>query len=575
MGSISNSLSSLVNPVTSSGNNANTGFSSSSSNSTGIFTGTSAYSQDFQNVINRAVAIASLPITLLTNQQAALTNQSNELGSLDTLFNKLQTAVQGIDGAMRGSSFQANYSSPNVASATLGDGAVEGVYSINVTGIGASAATLSANTWNAAPASGGGASPYTLVVGAQEYSFTPADNSAQSVASTINAQYGNLVHATAVNVGSSSAPDYRISLQSTTLGPMNLDLVQIPSGATTTSVLASPSTTWSDTPDAAGSRSMYTLVVGSNTYQFTPTDNTAATVAATINAQFGSMVQAAVVGTPGQNGYGVSLSSKAQGPPPSLDLQKTTAVSYQNVGNPQTTGALAAYSVDGGPTVTSNSRSVTVSNGVTLNLEGTGATDVTVTRSTSALGAALSSFADAYNAVVDELAKQRGQSAGPLQGQSILTILSQALSNISTYNNSSGQIGGLASLGLSFDQSNNGHLDFNALALMATDFSNSAGVSSFLGSASGGGFLKAATDALKGLEDPAAGLLTTAESDLKTQIANIGTQIATKQNQVYRLQTTLTNQMAAADALIASMEQQYSYLSSMFQAQQVANQMYK
>jgi flagellar hook-associated protein 2 len=265
-----------------------------------------------------------------------------------------------------------------------------------------------------------------------------------------------------------------------------------------------------------------------------------------------------VTGTPGQPGYGISLTSTAQESPPSLDLQKTTAVSYQNVQNPQTTGALARYSVDGGPTVTSNSRSVTVSNGVTLNLEAAGVTDVTVTRSTSALSSALSSFADAYNAVVDELAKQRGQSAGPLQGQSILAILSQALRSISTYDDASSQVNGLASLGMTFDPSNNGHLDFNAFTLMGTDFANSAGVSSFLGSAASGGFLKAATDALKGLEDPTAGLLKTAESDLKTQITNIGNQITTKQNQVYQLQTTLTNQMAAADALIASMEQQYS-----------------
>ena len=574
MGSISNSLSSLVTPITTSGSNSNSssGSNSSSSNSTGTFTGTSAYSQDFQNVINRAVAIASLPINLLTNQQNGLTNQSNELATLDTLFNKLQTAVQDIDSAMSGSSFQADYSAPNVATATLGDGATEGVYSVNVTGVGAYAATLSANTWNAAPAPAGGGSPYTLVAGAKEYSFTPGDNSAQTVASTINAQYGNLVHATAVNVGSASAQDYRISLQSTTLGPMNLDLVQIPSGATATSLLGS---TWNDTPDTAGSRSMYTLVVGSNTYHFTPADNTAATVASTINAQFGSMVQATVTGTPGQPGYGISLSSTIQGSSPSLDLQKTTAVSYQNVQNPQATGALAQYSVDGGPTVTSSSRSIPVSNGVTLHLETAGATDVTVIRSTSALSAALSSFADAYNAVVDELAKQRGQSAGPLEGQSILAMLSQALSSISTYNNTGGQINGLASLGLTFDQSNNGHLDFNALTLMGTDFSNSAGVASFLGSANSGGFLKAASHALKGLEDPTAGLLKTAENSLKSQITNIGNQIATKQNQVDQLQTTLTNQMAAADALIASMEQQYSYLSNMFQAQLAADQMYK
>jgi flagellar capping protein FliD len=136
-------------------------------------------------------------------------------------------------------------------------------------------------------------------------------------------------------------------------------------------------------------------------------------------------------------------------------------------------------------------------------------------------------------------------------------------------------MGGLASLGLTFDQSNNGHLDFNAFTLIGTDFSNSAGVASFLGSASSGGFLKSATDALKGLEDPTAGLLKNAESDVKTQITNIGNQITTKQNQVDQLQATLTNQMAAADAMISSMEQQYSYLTSMFQAQQTADQLYK
>jgi hypothetical protein len=37
----------------------------------------------------------------------------------------------------------------------------------------------------------------------------------------------------------------------------------------------------------------------------------------------------------------------------------------------------------------------------------------------------------------------------------------------------------------------------------------------------------------------------------------------------------MQNQMAAADALIASMEQQYSYLSGMFAAQQTADSMYK
>jgi flagellar capping protein FliD len=670
MGSVTNSLNSLTAPVTASSSSSS---SSSSSNPTGIFTGTSAYSQDFQNVINRQVAIASLPITLLTNQQTHLTNQSNELTTLDTLFTKLQSAIQSIGNAMSGSSFQAQYSTANVVTATLGNGAAEGVYSINVTNPGAYATSLTANTWNAAPGAGGGGSPYTLVAGSQEYTFTPTDNSAQTVASTINSKYGNLVHALAVNVGTTAVPDWRISLQSTTLGPANLDLIQMPSNATPASCLGTgaaatystsltsatwnpaggsfslvvdgvshaittsdnsaqgvaaainaqygnlvqatvvnqgtssapdyrislqsntPNTasvlqitdsqahnlqttggsvsewtnqsrSWDPTADSQGSRSIYTLVVGSNQYTFAPSDNTAATLASTINAQFGSQVYATVL-----NGQ-ISLRSATPGSSTPLDLQKATAVSYQKA---QTPGQLAQYSVDGGGTVQSNSRAITVATGVTLTLQGTGSTSVTITRPTSALDTALSSFADAYNAVVDELAKQRGQSGGPLQGQSIVNQLAQTLSQISTYSSTSGQIAGLASLGLNLDVNGDGHLTYSETTLLAADFSNSSGVTDFLGSTSGGGFLKTANDAINNLEDPTKGLLKNTETNTTNQITSIGNQISTKQNQVYQLQTNLTSRMAAADALIASMEQQYSYLNSMFAAQQTANQSYK
>jgi len=682
MGSISNSLNSLNTPVTGTGSSSNSNSNSSSnssSNPTGIFTGTSAYSQDFQNVINRAVAIASMPITLLANQQTTLTSQSNELTTLDTLFGKLQTAVQGIGTAMSGSSFQAEYSSPDVVTATLGNGATEGVYSINVTNPGAYAMSLSAQAW---PTTATQTKPgYQLVIGSSTYTVTASDNSIANVVSAINAQYGSLVNATAVNVGSAASPSYRISLQSTTLGPMNLDLQSMPasnpaglqqqgpfavSQSTATwdsdaaidptqytlvangntysfsaasnsaqdvaaainsqlgsqaNVLASvvdlgstgspdqrivlrsltagtqplditnatensgvslqtaqtaassrTAATWNSTADPSGNPSVYHMVIGSSTYSFIPSDNSAATVAAAINSRFGSQVKATVVnlaasGTPD---YRIELTDLT-GTNPKLDLQNIAAVSYQAQ---KATGVLASYEMDGsGVTVTSATRNVTVAPGVTLTLQGTGSTDITVTRSTSVLNTALSSFVDAYNAIVDELAKQQGQGGGPLQGQAIVNELRQTLSGICTYSDGS-QIGNLTALGLTLDQSNNGHLDYNALTLMGADLGNSAGVTAFLGSASGGGFLQSVTTALKNLEDPTAGLLKSAESGMQTQITNIASQIATKTAQVDQLQTNLTNQMAASDAMIASMEQQYTQLSAMFQAQQTANLQY-
>jgi len=110
--------------------------------------------------------------------------------------------------------------------------------------------------------------------------------------------------------------------------------------------------------------------------------------------------------------------------------------------------------------------------------------------------------------------------------------------------------------------------------MMSTDLSNSAGIIAFLGSATGGGFLQAATNAIDNIEDPNTGLLKSTEASVQSQIASIGSTIATKQAAVDQLQTNLTNQMATADAAIASMQQQYSYMSQMFAAQQTADLMY-
>ena len=300
-------------------------------------------------------------------------------------------------------------------------------------------------------------------------------------------------------------------------------------------------------------------------------------MAAAINGLYGGQVHASVVDleTGGNPDYRISLQGAAG---TTYDIQKTTATSYQSE---QTAGSLASYEVNNsGVMNTSNTRNVTVSTGVTATLVGTsggtpaGSTPVgiTVTRSTSALNTALSGFTDAYNAAVTEVLKQQGQSGGALQGQSIVAQLSNILSGISTYS-SSGQFNVLEDLGMTLGT--NGQITYNPLTLMSADLTSSTGVTAFLGSATGSGFLRTATDALTSVEDPTIGLLKTTETDTKSQIANLGTTIAAKQAKVDAMQLQMQNQMAAADALVASMEQQYNYLSGLFQAQQTADQMYK
>jgi flagellar hook-associated protein 2 len=432
-----------------------------------IFNGNSRYSQDFQAVIDRTTAIASLPITQMQNQKKDLTDQTTALTGLGDKFSKLQSAIDGITQSLGGGSFQASVSDPSKLSVTLSDGAVEGNYSIEVLDAGSFATSMSTSSWVNAP---GAPHPYKISIGGVQHSIFATDNSAGSVAAAINSQYGSQVHATVINVGSTDTPDYRISLQATALGDLKPDLLD---GST------------------------------------------------------------------------------------SLQTQKTT-------------GVKAHYIVNGsGVDVYSFSQTVAITNGVAVHLKDKAPgspVNITVTRSSSAVSDALQAFATAYNAAVDEVDKQHGQSSGALAGDSIVSQLSGVLGKIATYTDGS-QTGSLAALGLDLDKT--GHLTFNSFQFLAADLTGSSGITAFLGSTTQG-FIKAVTDAVNGVEQAGTGLLSSAERSVQSESARLDGNIADQQAIVDRMKAQLQARMAASDALIASMEQQYNYLSGMFSAMQTA-----
>ncbi len=284
--------------------------------SSGIFTGSSQFSADFQNVISRATAIASLPITQLNTDKTNLSSQADALTGLDGKFKALQTAIQGIADSLTGSAFQATVSDPTKASVSVSTGAAEGDYTIDVVNAGVYATSMTASNW-----AGGTDSTrtYQLSLGGLNYSLSPADNSAASVVSAINSSYGDKVHATLVNVGSSSTPDYRISLQAVKLGDLKPGLLigSVSAGnlqtqkASGSNTLATSQTaqTWDANPALS-----YKLSVGGTIYDIAAGDTTAQGVVDAINSQFGDKVKAAVVdvgnGTPD---YRISLTAVAPG----------------------------------------------------------------------------------------------------------------------------------------------------------------------------------------------------------------------------------------------------------------------
>lgn len=430
-----------------------------------IFSGTSRYSQDFQQVIQRAVNIASLPLTQLNQQKLNLTDQQTALNDLETKFSAIGDAISKLSGGVTSGSLQIGTGNSNVASATITGQALPGVFSLNVTSLGAYSSALS-GTGVSDPTSTGitSAASLTLTVDGQAFTIQPADHSLSALVKAINASAAG-VQANMINLGSPGSPDYRLALQSSKLGAIAMSLND-------------------------GSSELLSLV---------------------------------------------------------------------------SPGSPAVYTVNGQPQggISSSSRTVTLAPGVTADLVGTGTTDISVTQSPSLLTTSLSAFVTAFNAAVDGMDKQHGKSGGALSGDSILPALTAALSAMGNY--SSGGTS-LHNLGMEFDST--GHLTINTSVVSGMSADQFRQVSAFLGDGTTDGFLKTATSVLNQLTDSTNGLFKASLDTVATSIKNSDALIAANQQRVSDLQSNLEQRMAAADALIASMEQQVTYFNALFSAMQ-------
>jgi flagellar hook-associated protein 2 len=444
-----------------------------STTTTAIFTGSSQFSNDFQQVITRAVSIASLPIQQMQNDLTTLHSQSSEFSALESSFSSVQSALHNLDSALGLGSFSSSVSDSSVASVGLTGTPQAGTFSIEVADIGAYSSAMSNDGLSAVsdPSSSSisDANAFTLQVGDAKYTITPTANNLSALADAVNRNQDAGVQAMVVNIGPSNAPDYRLSLEGTRLGDLPIQLAA-----------------------ANGSHNGQALL------------------------------------------------------------------------NPGAQGSPVTYRVNGKPAIAipSETRDVTVAPGVTVSLLDIGTTQVTVNRSTAAVSGALSNFVSAYNSAQSEINKNRGQGSGALKGQAILNTLTDALHKISQYSTGTSGISSLSALGVSFDKS--GVLSFDSSVFGTATKGKMTQLGDFLGSTGSGGFLKLANDTLQTLTDSTSGVLASGITAVQNQISRTNDSINTQQDRIDQMQTRLQNQMAAADAAIAQMEQQFLYLSNMF-----------
>jgi len=540
------------------------------------FTGVSKFATSLQQVLTRAVAIGSLPLDADQATLTSLTTTQSDLQGLDSVFTTLQQSVSSLQSALTSSLLTASTSDSTVGT-TVGTGATAGTYTIAVGNLGAYSTALS----NAGsppitdPTTQGisTSSTFTLTVGTTTTIITPASSDLQDLAGAINSQAGGQVQATLVNVGSTSSPDYRLSLQAVNLGTDTIgltdssstDLISPPT-ATALSSAGSPPVTDPATQGISSSAT-FTLTVGAAApITITPASTDLQDLAAAINSQAGGLVQASLVnvGSSGSPDYRLSL----QGATPGTGAIDLTDSSDTELTSPSTTttGSLATYQVDGLLTaITSNSRTITLSPGLTVNLlakSASGAlTTITVADNPAGLASAFSAFAGSYNAAVDAIAQYHGAGGGALEGDSLLQTLSGVLTQLGNYNNGS-PASALANFGITLDET--GQLSVDTTAFTNAANANFPTLLSTLGGSTTGGFLQTATNLLTGVEDPATGVLKVEEASVASQITNQQTTITNEQAAVNLLQTNLTQQISQADTAIAELESQVSYVTGLF-----------
>jgi flagellar capping protein FliD len=121
----------------------------------------------------------------------------------------------------------------------------------------------------------------------------------------------------------------------------------------------------------------------------------------------------------------------------------------------------------------------------------------------------------------------------------------------------------LTQLGVEF--TDQGTLTFDPSVVAGLSPSQITDAISFLGSPTTGGFLQYATNSLNGITDPTTGVIATESQSLQNQVNTDQTQINNDQAQITQLQANLQAQMAQADALIATLQQQNTFLQGLFQ----------
>jgi flagellar hook-associated protein 2 len=426
--------------------------------------GVSQYSSDLQNVLNRAVKIAAVPVQQLQNRDSDLIQQKSLLGGLQSAVGDLAASLASLGSVAAQKGITATSSDSTVVGITGTAASAPAVY------------TIDSVTSTAAIAS--------------ERSVTGYADSAATPVSSI----GQL-----------------------------------------------------------------TLTIGSHNYAISLTTNTLVGLRDKINS-LGAGVTASILTTGNGNYLSVTANSPGQTTMKLVDDPMGAATQMLTNTNQ---GTDAVFQLNG-VTVQQKSNSVnSVIPGVTFELlkQSNAPVNISLASDRSKLSTALQTFVDSYNGLKSQLDAQSGKNAGLLTGSSIVTGVERVVREVASYRLSTGQVHGLADLGVSFD--NAGKAAFDPAVIQSLSDTAVADGFSFIGNSTSG--LGGLSKSLTQYSDPISGLIRYEQDGIDRTDQSIQKQITAMTDRITDMQTHLSQQLALADSLLSQLESQQKSLTASLQ----------
>lgn len=545
--------------------------STSTSGTTSPFTpitlgGISKYASDFQNILNRAVQIAQIPITQLQNEDANVLSEETLLGTLNTSVGTLATSLSTLGTLAAGQSLNATSSDPTSVTAAVTGATSPATYTINsISSIATAASERSLTSYSDSSSTSVSATgTMQLVVGSQKTTFNLTTNTLVGLRDQINSMGAGVT----ASILTTSSGNY-LSLTANGSGATTLQLNDDPSGAnndiltTTTSTVVGETTTGlaSATTTPVSTTGQLSLTVGTKTYALTLTDNSLTGLENQINAS-GADVTASIVTDSSGNSH-LSLATNTPGETTlSLNDDPTGANTSLLTNTPQQ-GTNAVFQLNGIQLSQANNVVNSVAPGVTFTLEAPTTTPVTVTLATdpTQLSSALQSFVTDFNETKSEVVAQTGPSGGLLSGDLAVTQIGDMLRQITGYSLGTGTVQSLSDLGITFD--NSGQLNFDQSTFNSLSQTQIADALTYLGSPTSGlgGFSAQLTE----FSDPVTGLIQLEQSGLSTTDQDIQAHITTLTTNLTAMQTAMSTQLNAADAAVEDLTNQQSELTASLQ----------